>query len=282
LNTATHINGSPPRKKLDKGQLIKWTVYSLLLINFGYYFFEEMYIASHTLRNGGSFLEWTTEFATSIDELGWFGLLFMFELETYALSERTLEKRSVVWSIHGLRLICYILLAHTVLARITTVNDFRAVTQATEVTGICQVAGQDISFGENYRYEIIEQANCAELSQDDTFYFIEPTVITDSEGYALERKLVWVDLDDVVIWLLVIWAIELAVWLQNREITGGRLMLVTHAAKVFYAVLFLHGIFWAWVDHWVYLWDQFLWIAGFWAIERNLSEWREEIIEGTE
>jgi hypothetical protein len=29
----------------------------------------------------------------------------------------------------------------------------------------------------------------------------------------------------------------------------------------------------------VYAWDQTLWIVGFWAIENNLSEWRDEIRE---
>ena len=74
-----------------------------------------------------------------------------------------------------------------------------------------------------------------------------------------------------------IWAIELAVWLQNRNITGGRLMLASHAAKFFYGILFLHMSWWAYIGHWLYAWDQFLWIAGFWAIENNLSEWRDEI-----
>ena len=77
---------------LDKGQLVKWTVYSLLLLNWGYYAVEEFYISSHVLRQGGSFLQWTEEFATTIDEFAWFGLLFMFELETYTLDE-SLEKR---------------------------------------------------------------------------------------------------------------------------------------------------------------------------------------------
>jgi uncharacterized membrane protein YphA (DoxX/SURF4 family) len=80
-------------------------------------------------------------------------------------------------------------------------------------------------------------------------------------------------------WLLVVWAIELSVWLQNRDITGGILMVVSHAARVGYAVLLANAAFWAWTGHWVWGWDQFLWIAGFWAIERNLSEWREEIRE---
>jgi len=263
----------------DKGQIIKWAVYIGLVLNFGYYFVEEIYISSHTLRQGGSFLKWTEEFATSIDELGWFGLLFMFELETYALSETTLEKKPVIWAIHGLRLVCYIMLAHTVLARITTLTDFNEVVQAREITQLCQVADQEISFGENYRYAVIDTSNCPELSGDDTFYFLEPSVITDSDGYALERKHLWVDLNDAVVWLLVVWAIELAVWLQNRDVTGGRLMVTTHAAKVLYAMLIAHAGFWVYTGHWVWGWDQFLWIAGFWAIEKNLSEWREEIRE---
>lgn len=280
MSTVQYHGGHPAAdRKLDKGQIIKWAVYSLLLVNFFYYFVEEMYIASHTLRQGGSLLEWTREFATSIDELGWFGLLFMFELETYALSDEKLAKPSVRWSIHGLRLFCYVLLAHTVLARYSTVTDFHQVTQATEVTNLCQLADKEISFGENFRYTIVDQANCTELSQDDSFYYIDPSVITDTDGHTLERRLIYVDLNDVVVWLLVVWAIELAVWLQNRDISGGRLMLVTHAAKVFYAVLLMHASYWGWQGHWVYTWDQFLWIAGFWAIENNLSEWREEIRE---
>ena len=56
-------------------------------------------------------------------------------------------------------------------------------------------------------------------------------------------------------------------------------MVTTHAAKVLYAVLFAHAAWWAYTGHWVWAWDQFLWIAGFWAIEMNLSDWREEIRE---
>lgn len=265
-------------QRMDKGQLIKWTVYSLLLLNWGYYAIEEFYIASHTLRQGGTFLQWTEEFATTIDEFAWFGLLFMFELETYALDD-SLEKPWVKWSVHGVRLLCYVFLAHTVYARINSLVDALAVQQSPEISGLCQLADQDISFGENYRYEIITAENCGSLSGDSVFYMLEPSVVTDSDGMALEKKHLWVDFSDAIMWLLVIWAIELAVWLQNRDITGGALMVVSHAAKLGYAILFAHGAFWAWTGHWLYGWDQFLWIAGFWAIEMNLSEWREEIRE---
>ncbi|NND57402.1 MAG: hypothetical protein HKN57_09125 [Xanthomonadales bacterium] len=265
-------------QRLDKGQLVKWTVYSLLLVNWGYYAIEEAYIASHVLRQGGTFLQWTEEFATTIDEFAWFGLLFMFELETYALDE-ALKKRWVKWSIHGMRLACYLFLAHTVYARVNSMVDVFAVQPSPEVSQLCQVADQDISFGENYRYEVVTAENCASLSADSMFYLLEPSVITDRDGFSLEKKHVYIDFQDAVMWLLVVWAIELSVWLQNRGITGGALMIVSHAARVGYAVLFAHAAFWIWAGHWLYGWDQFLWIAGFSAIEMNLSEWREELRE---
>jgi hypothetical protein len=265
-------------QRLDKGQLVKWTVYSLLLLNWGYYAIEEFYIASHVLRQGGTLLMWTEEFATTIDEFAWFGLLFMLELETYSLDEQ-LEKRWVRWSIHGMRLVCYVFLAHTVYARVISMAGVNAVEPSPTITEICQVADQEISFTYNFRYEIVTSENCNTLTTDTVLFMLDPSVITDTRGYEVEKNQAWVDFQDAVMWLLVIWAIELAVWLQNRNITGGVLMVVSHAAKLGYAILMAHAAYWAWTGHWVWGWDQFLWVAGFWAIERNLSEWRDEIRE---
>jgi hypothetical protein len=78
-----------------------------------------------------------------------------------------------------------------------------------------------------------------------------------------------------VTWLLVMFTIEIGIWLQERNITGGSLLLVSQAGKALYGVLFLDAAYWAWMGHWLYTWDQLLWICGFWAIEFNLKEWRE-------
>jgi hypothetical protein len=265
-------------QRLDKGQLIKWTIYSLLLLNWGYYAIEEIYISSHVLSQGGTFLQWTEEFATTIDEFAWFGLLFMLELETYILGD-ALEKRWVKWSVHGMRLVCYLFLAHTVYARVNSMVDVFVVEPSSTITELCQLADQDISYGNNFRYETVSPENCSALAKGSEFYLLEPTVITDREGFELEKKHVFVDFVDALAWLLVIWAIELAVWLQNRNVTGGALMVASHVARLGYVVLLGHAAFWAWTGHWVWGWDQFLWIAGFWAIEHNVTEWREDIIE---
>ena len=266
-------------QKLDKGQAVKWTVYILLLVNWGFYFIEEIYISSHTLRQGGTFLQWTAEFATTIDEFAWFGLLFMFELETYALEDNAFENKKVGWAIHGFRLVCYLFLVHTIWARVMDVVDVTAVTQAPEVTGLCQLVDDEISFGENYYYTLIDQENCSEISNDTRFYYLDPSVITDQDGFEMENRLLWVDLIEACTWLLIMFALELAVWLQNRNITGGRLMLVSHSAKLLYAILWAAAAYWVYIGHWVYAWDEALWILGFWAIENNLSEWRDDIRE---
>lgn len=281
---STHQHASQQRaaRRHKRAQVIKWTVYSLLLVNFFYYAWQEAYIAANVLTERAGLLDWTREFATTIDELGWFGLLIAFELETYALSDETAAKPRVKWSLHAARLVCYVMLAHTVMARIATVQDFEAVTLAENVTSLCQVADQGITYDFNYHYTEITSVNCTEISDEDRYYFIEEAVITDETGYRHYHNLVYVDLNDAVVWILVVWAIELAVWLQNRNITGGRLMLVTQGAKILYAVLWSHAIWWVWIGYWVWGWDQTLWIAGFWAIERNLSEWREDIRKGSQ
>ena len=262
-----------------RAQRIKWTVYTLLLLNGAFYFIEELQMASHTLKHGASFFEWTEAFATTIDNLAWYGLLFMFELETYALEDDAFERRWVAWTLHGVRLVCYVMLLHTVVARYTALNDAVDAPPRPDVTGLCQVADEGLSWGYNFDYAEITADNCDGFSTDTRYFMLNPMVISDSEGLSMERRQTAVDLSDALVWLFVIWAIELAVWLQNRNVTGGLLMAASHAARVFYAVLFGHAAWWIYTGHYVYAWDQTLWILGFWAIERNLSEWREDIEE---
>ena len=81
-------------------------------------------------------------------------------------------------------------------------------------------------------------------------------------------------------WLLIIVAIELVIRLQERGVTGGTLITTTNRLKtIFYLVLFGLAVWWASLSHFLYTWDTFLWIAGFAAIEMNINEWRDEILE---
>jgi hypothetical protein len=264
---------SAGRQPINYQQVIKWTVYSLLLLNWALYIREDWLNAQHTLRNGGSFLEWTAAFGTSLDLAAWFGLLFLWELETYALSEHAWTQ-FVRRLFLAIRAVCYVFLAHTVFAWGTNWLDLQAV-EPSPVTDPCEWAGEGISFTHNLDYRLIERDNCSGMTTGEPLFFVDPSAVTDFAGLEVERRSAWINLQDAVTWLLVMFTIEIGIWLQERSVTGGPLMLVSRIGKALYAVLFFDAAYWAWMGHWLYTWDQLLWIGGFWAIEFNLKEWRE-------
>jgi hypothetical protein len=120
-------------------QTIKWVVYTLLIVNFVFYIMEDWDRALHSLNAGSTLIEWTREFATSIDETAWFLLLIMFELETYTLSDKAL-KGWVEHTVRGIRVLCFVLLAHTIFAYVAEVADLTPTVQVEGVSQLCAIS----------------------------------------------------------------------------------------------------------------------------------------------
>ncbi len=266
----------PFYRAINPRQVIKWTVYTLLLLNWGLYIAEDWQTALHTLGKDSTLLDWTSTFGTTLDTTAWFGLLTLWELETYILSDDA-HTRFISWSFLIVRGVCYVFLAHTVLSRADTVYTLSELEPSPGISSLCQLADQETSFAYNVRYTLIDSSNCGSLSDGKKFYAIEDTAVTDESGYKLERRNAIIDLEDAITWLLVMLTIEIAIWLQDREITGGPVMFVSRAGKLLYGLLFANAAYYAYEGHWLYCWDQMLWIGGFFAIEVNVSEWRKHI-----
>jgi len=260
-------------------QAVKWTVYTLLIINFVFYIFEDWNVAVHTLHAGSTFLDWTGEFATSIDESAWFILLFMFELETYVLEDENLEGW-VGRTLHGVRLVCYVMLAHTVYAFTIVVIGLQPTVPVEDVSNLCDMSSAKVSYVYNLEYTEVNEQTCAGLSGDSQFYWLaEDPIVSDMAGLRLERDLAWADLAEALIWLLILLAIEIVVRLQGQGVTGGTVISTAKALNKFlYASLIALGVYWATLSHWLYLWDELVWIAGFAAIEMNVSQWRDDLL----
>ena len=260
-------------------QAVKWTVYTLLIINFVFYVFEDWDRAIHTLHAGSTFLDWASEFANSIDESAWFLLLFMFELETYVVAEED-WKGWIAHTIRGVRLFCYALIAHTVYAYIIVVISLQPTVAVENVSDLCGLTSAHVSYVYNLEYTEVNDQTCGELSGESQFYWLaEDPVVSDMAGLNLERDLAWADLIEAVVWLLILLAIEIVVRLQSRGVTGGALISTGNALKVFlYLTLIALGVYWATLSHWLYFWDELVWIGGFAAIEMNVSQWRDELL----
>ena len=265
-------------------QAVKWTVYTLLIVNFGFYIVEDSVRAAHTLHAESTILDWTSEFATTIDESAWFLLLFMFELETYALDDKT-WKGWVARLVHAIRVVCYLMIAHTIYAYANTVVNLAPTVPVEEASSLCDLADADLSYVYNLEYTAVTRETCNELSTASQFYRVgKDPVVTDMAGLELERELGWADLYEGIAWLLAILAIELVVRLQEKGVAGGTLMRTANWGKnLMYLSILGVGVYWASLSHWLYLWDEMLWIGGFMAIDMNLSEWRKDMVsEGAE
>lgn len=261
-------------------QTVKWIVYTLLIINWGFYIYEDWNRAVHTLSAGSTFFDWAGEFATSIDESAWFILLFMFELETYVFEDQP-PKGWVTKTVHGVRLVCFAMILHTVYASASAAIDYQPSVIVEQVSDLCDMADDNVSYVYNLDYTEVTSKTCGTLSDATQFYWagVDPVVATLA-GLNLQRNLAWADLVEVVAWLLIFLSIEFVVRLQAHGVSGGTMISVANTLKVFfYLVLFGLAIYWASLSHWLYAWDTFVWIAGFAAIEMNVSEWRDELLE---
>ncbi len=235
-------------------------------------------MAQFTLSAGDSLGEHFNAYATSLDELAWFSMLFLFEAETYWLDAEALsrlQRRLFVL----LRIACYAFLAHTVFAYVFNYYELTQATTLPGVSSVCSLADQGFSYLRNLAYTTIDLNTCSAMSAAGGIFQIgDDQVITDLAGLSELRILSAIDIEDAIVWLAVVLLIELVVLLQERGVSEGPLLAACNYATIaLYGVLVCNALFWLWKGHWVYAWDELLWIGGFAAIEMNLSEWRDDL-----
>ena len=262
-------------------QLFKYAVYILLTLNIYLFYVEELAVAALQFPDGVPLGSLREAYSATIDTAAWVVLLLMFELETWVLEDRHFT-RPVTWSLHGLRALCYVLIALMVVGYydvMLTVSDTRVLEG---VTDLCSVPPETWSWAAAFdEYIPITAANCATLSDARTFeYFRELPVIVDAAVKTEIVRLAWVDVINSTVWLLVVLVLEIDVRLQERNLLEGAVLALSKAAKVvLYSILFLAAVYWGIKGDFVDFWDAFLWLVAFVFIEMNIFQWHEETEE---
>ena len=72
-------------------QAVKWTVYLALIINFGVCAYCDWMAHQRALAPGAPSSDIFEQYAATIDTMAWLGLVFLFELETYALPDEAFK-----------------------------------------------------------------------------------------------------------------------------------------------------------------------------------------------
>jgi hypothetical protein len=279
LNQATPgILNVPAQFFAEHQQTIKWVVYTLLILNWGYYLFDDWRMAQSTLLPDASFLKITSAYATTFDELGWFVIIFLLEFETYWMEDDT-ETGPLYWLMQVARVGCYVIVTHTLYAFIVTVIDLGNSVILTDIGSLCALVGEDLSFTRNLVYELIDASNCASFSTGGEIYLFEgEPVVSDTSGYKMAVWHAWADVIEIAGWVAVSLLLTFVMAMQNQGVYNSRWIRVAERLQyVVYAIIACTAIYWGVYGHWVYTWDILLWIGGFAIIDANLAEWRDEL-----
>ena len=261
-------------------QRLKWGVYALLFLDFLLYLAQDAESAPYTLSADPTLLEYARAYVTSIDLAAWFVLILFFELETYVWRDRPREG-AVKWSVHGVRILCYVAILHTTVTDARYLVAFHTPQAIPAAADLCEYAGGDWSFLENRGYTTIDAQNCAALGAGPEWYVVAPDpVIVDRARLREGLILAWTDLVENVSWLLIIASNEVIVRMQARGLATAALLTLGNWFKTaLYLLIMAIACYWGSKSQVLYFWDEMLWIGGFLLIEKNILEWRARLLE---
>jgi hypothetical protein len=205
----------------------------------------------------------------------------MFELETYVLEDHHFT-RSVTWSLHSLRFICYAFIVYAVSGYVGNLLSVLDVSTMAGVSNLCSLVSDGWSYSHDLEeYTLLTAANCSSFSTATSFLeFADAKAVVDAAGHTAIVWLAWVDVINAIVWLVVVLILEIDVRLQEKGLYEGLVLRASNVSKfVLYSILFIAAVYWGLYGDFVDFWDAFLWLLAFFFIEMNVVEWRQESLE---
>lgn len=253
---------------------LKWAVYTVLLVNFAAYLYQDVAYAHYTLDAGSDLREWLAAYVTSIDLAAWFALILLFELETTVRAGRPWDGAAKGF-VQGLRLFCYAAILHTTYANVVALGEFRHPARLPPSADVCDYA-DDWTLLRNRDYLEIDAGNCVTIGRGPEFFALsDDFVLTDREGLTEGTILAWTDLAESLGWLMIVLLTELAVRLARREpAPSARAALLLRLKALLYLAILAIALYWGSKAQFLYLWDELVWILGFLVIDWNLRDGR--------
>ena len=260
-------------------QLLKYAIYGLLMVNTVLFLQEELLTFQH-LFSGGIRAELVIQaFSATIDTAAWVILLLMFELETYVLPDEVIRGK-VKWSLHGLRLFCYLFIGYACYGYIVEMLHYYQVRELA-VADACRLVSEDWSILVKLdEFQPLAAETCTSL-QGQLWQVGSAQVVVDADKLSVTRWLAWTDVINSATWILVVLLLEFDVRMQLKGAYKGRVLLLSKTAKVvLYGVLFVAAVYWGFEGDFLDFWDAFLWLFAFFFIEQNLFAWQSETQDG--
>ncbi len=264
----------------------KYAIFLCLAITSSVYIAADFAAARQTLNGASGFFDILSIYAISIDVIGWFVLLVVFELETSIVDVGKLN-RGWKWLLYGISALCYIAIFYAMagyLGKLFLITDF----SLAQIGDLCAPGQVGLTWMEALdSFVPVTQQNCSGLNlalENGQLYKLNSQAIVFEVGsyYGLggSWSIAWSDVIEAVLWILVMALIQLEVVLQMRGALSpwvlyccGRIKVVAYFLIV--VVTLYYSLFGRSVD----LWDSILWLLAFFFIELNIANWNESGVE---
>jgi hypothetical protein len=257
-------------------QVFKYLVYAILVWNGVIYFLQGVNSAAFVFNNDLTWHDRLIAYSAVIDTSAWLILILVFELETYILEDDVLK--GFVWFfLNSIVAICWVVIFVAFYAYVVKLGipwGFEIYTGADP----CQLTSQGASFAVSLdEYTELTAQNCL-LLQEGAMHNQALNMFTTPANHDLVDRLVWVDIVNAGVWLLVVAMIQVEVYFESSRHVGTRAFFYYKSVKfALYVLLFVCAYYWIRLGDVVAGIDAFVWLAAFFFIERNLMDWQEEV-----
>jgi hypothetical protein len=256
-------------------RLFKYLIYCLLATNI-FLFFHEEYQDSIELY-GAWFPAWNTidAYSATIDTFSWVVLLLLFELETAVIPDEKLQG-GLKWILMGIRSISYLFIVYAFYGYCLQYGIFTNVVLF-QVEDVCSLLGAGYSYVRVDNYVALTEEVCLAMQGQELVRMAGTQIISSVSAMNSAVYLSIVDIVNAGDWLIIVFLLEVEVYLQLKDKLTDKLILISKFVKsVVYFILFACAVYWGFEGEFLDFWDAFLWLVAFIFIEMNLFQWHAE------
>lgn len=259
--------------------VFKWLVYLLLAWNAIQFLQEDLAASAETFGDSITWRNLVEAFSAAIDTTAWLVLLLIFEFETAIISDEKL-KGGLKWLLLVMKATCYFFIVY---AFYGYVSKYGVITNLLPFTiaDVCSLAGTDWNYVIDLDdYPAIDAGSCIALQGQQLVQVAGTEIIGTREALDSARGLALIDIINAATWLVIVFLLEVEVWLQLKDrLTDQIMSLAKYLKGILYLVLFIAAAYWGLEGTFLDFWDAFLWLVAFIFIELNIFQWHEETEE---
>ncbi len=257
-------------------QLLKYSIYVIILYNVLYFTFEDYNAAAHRFRDGVSLRDFYDAFPQAINSLSWFVLLLMLELETWVIEDED-HTGTTRWAINIVSGICYFFIVLAFLGYFQKLM-FVFAFEPASFAAACDAVGAIPSYlVEIDEYATLSAETCAQVGAAPYYLNVSAGILMSGDILTDTYLLGFTEVINAGTWIMVVLVLWIDVYWQLRGQLTDRLYRINAYIKIaLYSVLVAAAVIWGFYGNFMDFWDAFIWIAAFFFIELNLLQWHEE------